>query len=73
MNLAVSQTHYLAVKFYDKLEIGAACVAFLELIQEETDKLRLLINTAQIIHKGRLLEQPGAEVKVLHYQIGKLL
>ena len=58
------------MKYYDKLEICASCVAFLELIREETDKLRLLINTAQIIHRGRSLQQRVADPKVIHYEIG---
>lgn len=67
----MSQTHYLAVKYYNKLEICASCVAFLELIREETDKLRLLVNTAQIIHRGRALQPRAADTKVIHYEIGE--
>ena len=59
------------MKYYDKLEICASCVAFLELIREETDKLRLLVNTAQIISRGKSLQQRAVDPIVIHYEIGE--
>ena len=68
--MAVKQTHYLAIKYYYKSEVGASCVAFLELIGEDTHRLRLLINAAQIIHQGKIVRNPDVERRALHADVG---
>ena len=71
VKLAVKQTHYLAVRHYHELEVASSCVAFLELMGEQTLSLRLLINAAQIIHEGRLMKNPSLDTKALHTEIGE--
>lgn len=72
MNSAINQTQFLAVKFYESLQIMAACVAFLEMLNEDTFKLRLLINTAMMLHKGKQLLDKQMEPQEIHYYVGNL-
>lgn len=71
IELATRHTHYLALKYYDNLEVCASCVAFLELIGQDTHELRLLINTEHIICRGKQLKGSSLDPKVVHYQVGK--
>lgn len=67
----MGQVHFLAVKYYENPEIAASCVAFLELMGENTELLCLLINAAHILHKGKLLRNLTADAAETHQNVGQ--
>ncbi|XP_067933380.1 spatacsin-like [Watersipora subatra] len=73
MKLAIKQTHYLAVRWYNIPEVVSSCSAFLELMGENTERLRLLISAAHILDKGKALRYSNLSSKAIHEQVESLL
>ena len=73
MTLAIDQTVFLAVKYYEDSHIAAACVAFLEMLNEDTQLLRLLVNTACMLHKGQQVLDRQADSRTVHQRVGEYL
>lgn len=72
LTLAVNQTYFLALKFYDNLQISASCVAFLEMLNEPTKKLRLLLSSAHLFQRGKQLADKHMETRAVHFYVGKI-
>jgi len=69
IRLAAQQAHYIALKHFPRLEISAACIAFCEMLNEDSVPLRLHTCAARMI--ARRLMDSGQDERVAQYETGQ--